>query len=146
MLFKLSRIGWCLLPFRKALVYKFKHGSQPEVPSQINLEIMFNETCVLHDLIKWTDKIKSQPHLELRLPWWLRQLSVCLQCGRPGLDQWVRKIPWRRKWQPAPVLLPGKSHGWKSLVGYSPWSRKESDTTEWLHFQFHLELIFVCGD
>ena len=33
---------------------------------------------------------------------------------------------WRRKWQPTPVFLPGKSHGWKSLVGYSPWGRKES--------------------
>ena len=41
---------------------------------------------------------------------------------------------WRRKWQPTPVLLPGKSHGLRSLVGYSPWGRKESDTTEWLHF------------
>ena len=35
------------------------------------------------------------------------------------------KIPWRRKWQPTPVFLPGESHGWKSLVGYSPWDRKE---------------------
>ena len=42
----------------------------------------------------------------------------------------VGKIPWRRKWQPIPVLLPGKSHRWRSLVGYSPWGRKESDTTE----------------
>ena len=41
---------------------------------------------------------------------------------------------WRRKWQPTPVLLPGKSHGPRSLVGYSPWGRKESDTTEQLHF------------
>ena len=39
-------------------------------------------------------------------------------------------IFWRRKWQPPPVLLPGKSHGWRSLVGYSPWGHKESDTTE----------------
>jgi len=36
-------------------------------------------------------------------------------------DPWVRKIPWRRKWQPAPVFLSGKSHGQKSLTGYSPW-------------------------
>ena len=43
-------------------------------------------------------------------------------------------IFWRRKWQPTPVLLPGKSHGWKSVVGYSPWGHKESDTTERLHF------------
>ena len=40
---------------------------------------------------------------------------------------------WRRKWQPTPVFLPGKSHGWRSLVGYSPWGHKESDTTERLH-------------
>ena len=38
-----------------------------------------------------------------------------------------------RKWQPTPGLLPGESHGWRSLVGYSPWGRKESDTTERLH-------------
>ena len=56
-----------------------------------------------------------------------------LQCGRPGFNPWVRKTPWRRKWQPTPVLLPGKSHGQKSLVGYSPWGLKESDTTERLH-------------
>ena len=42
----------------------------------------------------------------------------------------VLKIHWRSKWQPTPVLLPGKSHGQRSLVGYSPWGRKESDTTE----------------
>ena len=44
-----------------------------------------------------------------------------------GFDPWVGKIPWRRKWQPTPVLLPGKFHGRKSLVGYSPWGRKEQD-------------------
>ena len=41
-----------------------------------------------------------------------------------GFDSWVRKIPWRRKWQPTPVFLPGESHGWRSLVGYSPRGRK----------------------
>ena len=63
--------------------------------------------------------------------------SICLQCGRPRFDPWVGKIPWRRKWQPTPVLLPGESHGWKSLVGYNPWGCKESDTAEWLNFHFH---------
>ena len=43
---------------------------------------------------------------------------------------------WRRWWHPTPVLLPGKSHGWRSLVGCSPWGLKESDTTERLHFHF----------
>ena len=42
----------------------------------------------------------------------------------PGFDPWVGKIPWRRKWQPSPVFLPGKSHRERSLVGYSPWGHK----------------------
>ena len=44
----------------------------------------------------------------------------------------------RRQWQPTPVLLPGKSYGWRSLVGYSPWGREESDMTDQLHFHFSL--------
>jgi len=44
----------------------------------------------------------------------------------------------RRQWHPTPVLLPGNSHGWRSLVGCSPWRREESDTTERLHFHFSL--------
>ena len=47
----------------------------------------------------------------------------------------------RRKWQPTPVLLPGKSHGQRSLVGCSPWGCEESDTTELLHFEFSLSYI-----
>ena len=46
-----------------------------------------------------------------------------------GFDSWVRKIPWRRKWQPTPVFLPVKSHGQRNLVGSSPWGHKESDIT-----------------
>ena len=61
---------------------------------------------------------------------------------RPRFNSWVGNIPWRRKWQPTPVLFPGESHGQRSLVGYSPWGRKESDTTEQLHFlSFFLSLI-----
>ena len=55
------------------------------------------------------------------------------QCRRPksyGLDPWVRKFPWRRKWQPAPDFLPEESHGQKILAGYSPWGCKESDVAE----------------
>ena len=55
-------------------------------------------------------------------------------------DPWVGKIPWRKKWQSTPVLLPGKSHGQRSLVGYSPWGRKESDMTGQLHFDFHTQM------
>ena len=47
-----------------------------------------------------------------------------------------RTLTRRRQWHPTPVLLPGKSHGWRSLIGCSPWGLKESDTTEGLHFHF----------
>ena len=47
----------------------------------------------------------------------------------------------RRQWHPTPVLLPGKSHGWRSLVGCSPWGHKELDMTERLHFHFSLSCI-----
>ena len=50
----------------------------------------------------------------------------------PGFNPWVGKIPWKRNWQPTPALLPGETHGQRSLMGYSPWSSKELDTTEQL--------------
>ena len=52
------------------------------------------------------------------------------RCKRWRFNPWVGKIPWRRARQPTPVFLPGESHGQRSLAGYSPWSHKESDTTE----------------
>ena len=64
-------------------------------------------------------------------------------CGRPGFNPWVGKIPWRRKWQSTPVLLPGESHGQRSLVGYSPWGHKESDTTERTSLHFTSLLLWV---
>ena len=54
----------------------------------------------------------------------------CRRCKRHRSHPWVRKIPWSRKWKPTPVFLPGKFHGWKSLVGYSPWGFKDVDVTE----------------
>ena len=44
-------------------------------------------------------------------------------------DPWIGKIPWRRKWPPTPIFLPGEFHGQRSLAGYSPWGRRESDMT-----------------
>ena len=60
------------------------------------------------------------------------------------VQPWVGKIPWRRKWQPIPVFLPGKFHGLRSLVGYSSWGCKESDTTEQLHFLFFSGELGSC--
>ena len=47
----------------------------------------------------------------------------------PGFDPWVGKIPWRRKWLPTPVFLPGQCHVQRNLAGCSPWGPKESDMT-----------------
>ena len=58
---------------------------------------------------------------------WLSWSRIRLQCGRPGFDPWVGKIPWRRERLPTPVLWPGEFHG---LYIYSPWHCNESDTTE----------------
>ena len=54
----------------------------------------------------------------------------CRRLKRCWFDPWVRKIPWSRKWQPAPVFFPGKFHGQRSLVGYRPWGCKELEVTD----------------
>ena len=88
-------------------------------------------------------------HLESTNFYWLGlpkcsgKESAC-QCRRPKrlrFDPWVRKIPWRRKWQPAPIFLPGESHVQRNLMGYSPWGRKRIRydlAAEHAHTQFLL--------
>ena len=71
------------------------------------------------------------------LPHKLLQRGYLCQKSQPGI-QCPSEIDRRRQWHPTPVLLPGKSHGWRSLVGCSPWGCGESDTTERLHFHFLL--------
>ena len=63
------------------------------------------------------------------------QLSYLYMTTGKTIARWTF---WRRQWHPTPILLPGKSHGWRSLVGSSPWGHYESDTTERLHFHFSL--------
>ena len=68
-----------------------------------------------------------------RLPKWhsgKESACQCRRCKRGGFNPCIRKIPWRRKLQPIPVFVPGKFHGQRSLVGYSPWGLEELDTTE----------------
>ena len=57
----------------------------------------------------------------------------CMRCRRYGFDPWVRKIPWKRKWQPTVVFLPRKFYGQRIFVGYRPWGYKESDMCEHTH-------------
>ena len=73
----------------------------------------------------------SAPFFLPAMKWWTKlssKESVC-QCRRQRhrFDPWVRKALWRKKWQPAPVFLPGEFHGQRSLLGYSPWGRRELD-------------------
>ena len=78
----------------------------------------FKMICIL--LLYLVQKLK---------PRWLKGKEFscqCRRCRRPGFDPWVEKIPWRRKWLPIPVFLPGKSHGERSLVG--PWGWQKSLT------------------
>ena len=62
------------------------------------------------------------------LPWWLSCKESPCQFRRPGFDPCVGKIPWRRAWQPTPKFLPGKSHGQRSLMGYSLWGSQKNWT------------------
>ena len=98
------------------------------------------------------------------LPRWFSGKELTCQCRRLRrcrFDSWVGKIPWSRKWQLTPVFLPGKFHGQRRPVGYSPWDRKESDMTEQLsienkikrlprlrndHYNFRNPLFFLLID
>ena len=71
-------------------------------------------------LIKTIGLVFHNPSFSQGLPRWLHGKESTCQCWRHGFNPWVRKIPWRRKWQHTPLFLPGKSHGQRSLEGYSP--------------------------
>ena len=78
----------------------------------------------------WQCKGLMQGNNTAGLPWWLSGKECqCKRCRRRRFDPWVGKIPWKRKWQPTPVFLPGKSHEQRSLAGYSPWGHRELDMT-----------------
>ena len=70
----------------------------------------------------------------LGLPKWLRgkeSACQCRRCRKLMFNLWVRKTPWRRKWQPIPIFLPGESHEQRSLVGYSPWGNSQIGLSIW---------------
>ena len=71
----------------------------------------------------------SLARVRIRIPGCLGGKEPASKCERCRFDPWI-KILWRRKWQPAPVFMPGESHGQRSLVGYSSWGCKESDVAE----------------
>ena len=98
------------------------------IVTKLENQIMFLSKMVQNKTFSFSKQIKSDFS---RVP--ERWQRICLQCRKPRFNPWVR----RRKWQPTPVLLLGKSHGQRSLVGYSPWGHKVLDMTEWLTTTLH---------
>ena len=105
--------------------------------SDFHLSLSLPDLWVKPASMSWAVLWKSSQGKELGFPGGSEgKVSAC-NAGDPGSIPRSGRFPWRRQWQPTPVSLPGKSHGQRSLVGYSPWGLKESDTTEQLHFHFH---------
>ena len=124
----------------RQILYQLSHQGSLLVPCSIQqvLVIQFIYSIVLKLLVYPFSHFGSLKLISLSslVAQTVKRLPV--QCRRPGFDHWVGKIPWRMKWHPTLVLLPGESHGWRSLVSYSPQGRKESDTTERLHFTYYV--------
>ena len=91
---------------------------------------MATHSSILAWEIPWTEEPSGLQLMGVPKEWDMtEQLSIAW-----SLSRYKSHCAWRRKWQPTPVFLPGKFHGWRSLVSYSPWGGKESDRTEPLHF------------
>ena len=90
--------------------------------------------AAVHGVTKsWTQLSYWTELMPFGLPRWLSCKESCQGSLQEMQVPWVRKIPWRRKWQPTLVFLPGKSHGQRILARYSPWCCKQLDRTEWLN-------------
>ena len=92
------------------------------------LEFFHKRGHMIHCLLQLA--IFNQECVIPRLPGQYSGKESTCQFRRRGFDPWVGKVPWRREWIPTPVFLPGKSHGQRSLAGYSPWCHKEQDMTQ----------------
>ena len=90
--------------------------------------LFLTQGCNYHRYVKFKCT-NSDISIVLRLPSWLSGKESACWCRRCGFNTWSGKVPWRRKWQSTPLLLPGKCHGLRSLPGNRPWGRKESDKT-----------------
>ena len=80
------------------------------------------------------------------LPRWYSGKESACPCrsrGRQELDRLFRKIPWSRKWQSTPIFLPGKSHGQRSLVDYSPWGHRELEMTTHTYLSILSDVVGV---
>ena len=102
----------------------------------VDVSLMLKSSCKYHS------PFQNQSSICDGLPKWLSSNESPCQCRRPktlGFSPWVRKIHWRRKWQPTPEFLPGKSRWQRSLVDYSPWGRKS-----WIRWSTHESIVVVA--
>ena len=106
--------------------------NSPVEPSRKTTDAVQMDCNLLRDFVALAFRL-TVPGFLIHRDSLVAQTVICLQCRRSGFNPWVGKIPWRRKWQPTPVFLPGKSHGQRNLLGYS---HEELDMTELLHFHF----------
>ena len=107
------------ISLKKKMAYRLPHS-----PVSLLLTISFLSPLSNFSSSSWPLNVGVSQHIVLPFLYKFTILGNLINLGR-------------RQWQPTSVLLPGKSHGWRSLVGCSPWGREESDTTERLHFHFH---------
>ena len=98
----------------------------------LNSEIQFFiKKIIFPQMFYFEEKTNNLAYIKYgRFPGGSDGKASAYNAGYLGFDPWVGKIPWRRKWQPTPVFLPGEFHGQRSLVGYSLWGHKELNTTE----------------
>ena len=121
------------LRFRVLLKSKENHLDDPHSPvvqdQFLGIKKIINRLIADRKL-----RVRSQSLIKMgKFTWWLSSKEPTCQFRRHRFHPWVGKIPWRRKRQPTLVFLPGKSQGQRSLVGYSPWSHEESNTTQRLN-------------
>ena len=125
-----------LLPHLGTTLYsKTDHHPQaPTKPTKIQLQsalhILYQQFKQHGSKIFGGKNSRKQSLSLLHTGNYLHSIYMVLRRTRWGFDPWVRKIPWKRAWQPTPVFLPEKSPGQRSLAGYGSRGRKESDTTE----------------
>ena len=107
----------------------------------LQVTVLLLALCLSAALLPWTLASKVFKSLQSLLLVLLLPISILTDFHLHNLlgSSWINER--RRQWHSTPVLLPGKSHGWRSLVGCSPWGRWELDTTERLHFHFSLSCI-----
>ena len=100
--------------WESSLLTLLQPGFHPFLTSDLQVKYLGGNVNVLVGILQKNKKKGG-------LPWWLSGKESTCQCRRRRFDPWGKKIPRRRKWQPTPVFLAGKSHRQRSLADYSPW-------------------------